>query len=272
MAADDELKKLLISGIEKNGGVRLPTSSSKPSAPTLAADLNQARKLFGEKQTLAAAIVLSKHVQSSAGTSEEIAEIVKLTGLSVARSETEKQLGLLVKEVSEAGQALVKAAVEAAGSGKPTQGAVRLAELERVFGRFPSFAGTFEAAWKEVEGKSPVPLLQEQAQLIDTARQAEGQAEPAQAIKVYERVATTYPYTEAAAISHRRIAELRNAKRAQPRVWTSKNGNFSVTAVLVSFDGTTVKLRSSEGKDIAVPVAALSAEDQALLKADKGQN
>lgn len=271
MAAGDELKKLLISGIDKNGGVRLPATSAKSSSATLAADLSQARKLLGEKQTLKAAALLAKHVQPAAETSEEVAKVIELTGLTLAKSKTEEQLDSLVAEVSEKGKGLVQSAVEAAGTGKATQAAVQLAELERVFSGFPSFADTFEPAWKTVQEKSTEPSLREQARQIDTARQAESNADPAEAIEIYQRVIADYPNTEAAKLSQRRITQLRSGKAAQSRLWKSKNGKFSMSAVLVSSDGTTVKLRSSEGKEIAVPLASLSAEDQEFLRAVRNE-
>jgi hypothetical protein len=49
-------------------------------------------------------------------------------------------------------------------------------------------------------------------------------------------------------------------------VWRDKSGKFSVTATLVSFDGKTARLRTSEGKTITVALGALSEEDQRLLR------
>ena len=59
------------------------------------------------------------------------------------------------------------------------------------------------------------------------------------------------------------------AQPAAERVWKSKDGKFSVTASLSRFDGVTAHLQTSEGKAIAVPLSALSPEDQQFLKTRK---
>jgi hypothetical protein len=145
-----------------------------------------------------------------------------------------------------------------------------LAELERVLGSFPAFENVFDGAWKELLEKSSVPQLKEQANLIDTARQAEG-SDPAGAIAAYEQVVITYPATTAAELSQRRIAQLKSAAGVEARLWKSTAGT-SLTASLVSFDGKTVQLRSSDGKDIAVPLDALSPADQEYLKGVRSRN
>jgi Thioredoxin-like/SLA1 homology domain 1, SHD1 len=270
IAANDEFKKLLISGIEKNGGVRGPVAEGQASlASTLSADLSKARKLLSENQPVAAAAILSKHIQQGAAADEQVAAVIQLTGLSIAKSKGEQQLESLVEELSEKGHALVQAAVAMAGTNNATRGAVQLAELSRVFASFPAFAGTFEAAWKELREKSNLPNLQEQAELIDKARQAESGADPAQAIAAYELVVATYPKTQAAELSERRITQLKETKAAPSRVWKSKDGKFSVTATLVSFDGKAAQLRTSDGKTVAVPLDALSPEDQRFLHGSK---
>ena len=268
IAANDEFKRLLISGIDQNGGVRGPVADGQASlASTLSADLSKARKLLGENQPVAAAAILSKHMQPDATADEQVAAVIQLTGLSIAKPKSEQQLDSLVKELSEKGHALVQAAVAA----DATRGAVQLAELSRVFGSFPAFAGTFETAWKELQEKSNVPNLQQQAELIDKARQAESGADPAQAIAAYQLVVATYPKTQAAELSERRIAQLKETKVAPPRAWKSKDGKFSVTATVVSFDGKAAQLRTSDGKTVTVPLDALSPEDQRFLQAAKTQ-
>jgi nitrogenase subunit NifH len=65
------------------------------------------------------------------------------------------------------------------------------------------------------------------------------------------------------------VAELDMAEEvAEPatRTWTSKNGNFTVEAELVSQDATTVRLKKLDGKVIEVPVSALSDEDRKHLE------
>jgi hypothetical protein len=271
MVADAEFKKLLISGIEKNGGVRGPAAGGKSSlASTLPADLTRAGKLLQGNQPLAAAAIVSKHIQPDGAADEQVAAVVELTGLKVARSKAEEQLDLLVKELSQRGLALLQTALATAGTGDATRGAVQLAELNRVFGGFPSFAGTFEAAWEEFADKSGMPSLQQQAELIDKARQAESAQDPGQAVACYELVVSTYPSTQAAELSKLRITQLKTAKpAAAERLWKSKNGQFSVTASLVSFDGAAAQLLTSEGNSISVPLDALSLEDQRFLQAAK---
>jgi hypothetical protein len=58
--------------------------------------------------------------------------------------------------------------------------------------------------------------------------------------------------------------------KSAARQWKSKNG-FSVTATLVSFDGTSAKLRTEAGNTISVALDALSAEDQQFLKTERPQ-
>ena len=215
MAADDEFKKLLISGIEKNGGVRSP-SAGGASSTTLAADLAKARKLLGENQTLAAAAILARHVRPAADTSEQISAIVELTGLAIARSKSEQQLDALVKEVSDKGRVLVESATKLTAAGD-VRGAVQLAELGRVLHGFPAFAEKFDAAWSEALTAAKAPQLREQAELIDEARQAEGRRDLIQAIQTYERVVTMYPETQAAELCQRRIAQLREVQKPAPR-------------------------------------------------------
>src|SRR5205085_3514847 len=128
----------------------------------------------------------------------------------------------------------------------------QLAELERVFGGYPLFAGKFEAAWKELLAKANVPGLKEQAALVDKARQAETDANPDEAIAAYSLVSATYPGTKVAELSQLRVAQLRAPKPSSSRVWKSKSGQFSVTAGLIAFDGKSAQLQTSDGKMITV--------------------
>jgi len=270
MLPGDEFKKLLIAGIENNGGLRGAVKSSP--ANNLATDLAKARKQWGENQPVAAAATISKYVSSDKADGGEVAELVKLTGLNVAQSKMEEQLDSLVEQVSEKGRSLLQAAVTLASTGDATRSAVQLAELDRVFGAYPSFAGKFDAAWKELLAKASVPNLKEQAEAIDKARQAESAAGPDQAIAAYERVSATYPGTKAAELSQLRMTQLRTPKSAVPRLWKSKSGQFSVTATLVAFDGKSAQLRTAEGKAITIALEALSAEDQQFLMSVKAPN
>jgi hypothetical protein len=270
MAAGDELKKLLIEGIGKNGGVRSPALEfANKSSAEQAADLRQARKLLSEKQVVPAALLVARHIQPAAESDEQIAAVVKLTGLPLAKSNSEAELDALVKQLSGPGQSLVQAALAQASSGDATRGAVQLAELDRAFGKFPALAEPLAAAWKETEAKANVPQLREQAELIDKARAAESEQDLPRAIAAYEEVVATYPGTQAAELSQQRLKQLKPAADASPREWKSKDGKFSVTARLVSFDGVTARLLTTEGKTIDVKIAALSAEDQAHLSAAK---
>ncbi len=54
------------------------------------------------------------------------------------------------------------------------------------------------------------------------------------------------------------------------RRWTSAKGSSSITARLESFDGTTAKLRTAEGRGINVPAEKLSQADQEFLKQHAG--
>ena len=210
MTAGDELKKLLVEGIGKNGGVRASVEGAAPSAEQ-AADLRQARKLLADKQAVQAALLVAKHIPPETQTDEQVSELLKLTGLSLAKSKAEAELDALIQQLSQAGQTLVAAALARTGSGDATRGAVQLAELNRAFGKFPSLAEHLAKAWKELEAKDSVPNLREQAELIDKARAAESEKDLPRSIAAYEAVVATYPGTQAAELSQLRIKQLRSA-------------------------------------------------------------
>lgn len=209
MTAGDELKKLLIEGIGKNGGVRASSEAAASSAER-AFDVRQARKLLDDKQAVQAALLVAKHIPTGTQSDEQVAAILKLTGLSLAKSKAEAELDALVKQLSQAGESLVAAALARTGSGDATRGAVQLAELNRAFGKFPSLAEPLAKAWKEVDAKSSVPKLREQAELIDLARAAESEQDLPRSIAAYEEVVATYPGTQAAELSQLRIKQLRS--------------------------------------------------------------
>jgi hypothetical protein len=275
MSANDELKKLLISGIEKNGGLRRPTPPEKAAlAKTLAADIRKARKLMSEKQLVAAAELVSSHLPEAKDESgdEQLAELVELTGLKFAKSKSEEQLYKVMTELAVKTPAMIIEALALGGTDKATVGAVKLAELNRGFGRFPAQGPIFENAWKQLEERSGIPKLREQAEMIDKARAAEREQDPAQAITAYRLVTTTFPDTQAAKLSQVRLAQLEAKKPGGPsRLWKSKSGKFSVTATLISYDGSVAKLKTKAGKVIEVPAAALSAKDQAFLETARKQ-
>ena len=270
IAPDPEFKKLLISGIQKNGGVRAAGSGKAAPSPSLAADVAKARKLLEQNQTLAAATLMAKHVQPAGETEEtsdeQVAAVVKLTGLKIASSKADEQLDSLVKQLTERGESLVASAVSLGTTTDATKGAVRLAELNRAFEGYPALATTIDDAWKSIQEKSDVPNLKEQALLIDRARAAEVAGEKDQAITSYQEVVTSYPGTQAAKLSELRLSQLRPQVPVEPRVWKSKDGKFSVTATLISFDGVKAQLKKEDGKTIAVPLDVLSAEDQQFLR------
>jgi hypothetical protein len=265
---DDEFKRQLIAGIERNGGLR---GSAKSPTASLFPDISRARHLFSHGNAPAAATIISKHI-SSENVSDEVAAVARLTGLKVARQIGEEELDSLVQQLSEKGELLLQTKMAAARAADDTRTAVKLAELERAFGSFPSFAGKFDTCWKSLLARANVPHLKEQAQLIDKARQAESGPEASQAIAAYEQVLAAYPGTKAADLSELRITQLRAPKSAPSRLWKSKSGQLSVNAALVAFDGKSAQLRTDEGKTITVALDALSAEDQQFLKTVKPQN
>src|SRR5439155_5983764 len=113
MQPGDEFKKLLIQGIEKNGGLR-SAPKSLPS-PDLAADVAKARKLLSDGKPLAAAAILSKRFAAADSANDKndkndnLAELTRITGLKVTGPKTQEQLGAAVQEVCEKGQSLVRA-------------------------------------------------------------------------------------------------------------------------------------------------------------------
>jgi thioredoxin-related protein len=215
MAAGEELKKLLVEGIGRNGGVRASVERAAPSAERVT-DLRQARKLLADKQAVRAALLVAKYIPAETDTDEQVAELVKLTGLSRAKSKEEAELDGLTEQLSQAGQSLIEAAVTRTGSGDATRGAVQLAELNRAFGKFPSLAEPLAMAWKKMEVKSSVPNLREQAELIDKARAAENEKDLPRSIAAYEEVVATYPGTQAAELSQVRINQLRSVIPKRP--------------------------------------------------------
>jgi SLA1 homology domain 1, SHD1 len=258
----DGFNKLLIAGIEKNGGLR----GGAPSPP--ANLVSDARKVLAEGQPLSAGAMLAPYAANEG--QGELADLVKLTGLQVAKAKNHDQLQALVEEVSAKSLSLLEACVAAAGT-DATRAAVQLAELDRVFSGYPALAGKFDAAWKEVLAKSDVARLKDQAERLDKARQAE-RTSPPEAIAAYQRVCTDFPGTKAAELAQLRVAQLQAPKAALPRLWKSNLGQFSVTATLVSFDGKSATLRTDQGKTITVLLEALSGEDQEFLNTTKPQN
>jgi hypothetical protein len=210
MTAGDELKKLLVEGIGRNGGVRAASEAEAPSAER-AADLRQARKLLADKQAVQAALLVSKHIPAETQSDEQVAAVLKLTGLSLAKSKVEAERDALIEQLSQAGKSLVAAAVTRTISGDAIRGAVQLAELNRAFGKFPSLAEPLAEAWKEVVARTSVPKLREQAEMIDLARAAESEKDLPRSIAAYEEVLATYPGTQAAELSQLRIKQLRPA-------------------------------------------------------------
>jgi hypothetical protein len=212
MAAGDELKKLLIDGIGKSGGVRgIGADSDDANSEARAADLSQARKLLAGKQFVLAALLVSKHLASAAEPDAEVAAVMKLTGLPLARSKSAGEVDALAKQLAGPGQKLIEEAVALVAKGEATRGAVQLAQLGRAFGNFPGLAEPLATAWKELDAKAIVPKLREQAELIDKARAAESDKDLARAIAAYEEVVATYPGTQAAELSQQRIKQLKSA-------------------------------------------------------------
>ena len=126
-----------------------------------------------------AAILVGRHIQPAADSDEQVAAVVKLTGLAVVKSKSEAELDALVKQLGEAGQSLVPSALALAVSGDATRGAVQLAELDRAFGKFPALAQPLAATWKELLAKANVPQLRQQAELIDKALRGRKRERPA---------------------------------------------------------------------------------------------
>lgn len=59
--------------------------------------------------------------------------------------------------------------------------------------------------------------------------------------------------------------EMRSDTQDTSRTWTDSTGRFKVRAVLLDFDGTTVKLRTEAGKEVALPLSRLSKGDREHL-------
>ena len=144
------------------------------------------------------------------------------------------------------------------GSFAQRGGAANPELIARYTRRFKLDTNLFFNSFEELLAKTNVPNLKEQAELIDTARQAETGPDQAQAITAYELVCATYPDTKAAELSQLRMTQLQMSKKAAARIWKSKVGQFSVTATLVAFDGKSAQLQTADGKTITVALDALS--------------
>lgn len=68
------------------------------------------------------------------------------------------------------------------------------------------------------------------------------------------------------------IALLAATAWGEERTWTDATGKFSVTAELEEVRGNKVLLRRQDGKQITVPLAKLSAEDQQFLTQHTAEN
>lgn len=62
------------------------------------------------------------------------------------------------------------------------------------------------------------------------------------------------------------VAFVSSATAAEVRTWTDSSGKFTITAEVVAVDEDQVRLRTTEGKEVAVPLSRLSGADQAYLK------
>lgn len=264
----DEVKKELISGLEKNGGIRTSGSGTSTAANE---DVDKARELLRKGQLVPAAELASKLVKlvesnskKPANVDEKITALVKLTGLKVVASGADGQINKLVDDLAAKAQPGIESMVKA-NANNPTIGAVKLAQLERSFGQLPPLVATFQSAWEELQAKSGNRELKKQAELIDKARELEKKEAWSEAVTAYRAVITSYPNTQPAQLCQLRIQQLEAKVSGTARVWKTKNGKYSITATLVSFDGTTVRLISQEGKVMNVAAQLLSDADQQYL-------
>ena len=265
VAIDDELKRLLVSGLEENGGLQRPNSPGKGQLTRMRSDVRKAQSLAKRGQPLAAAEVLGAHL-SNTDSGERLRSLVELTGLPLSRSKAEEEVEALARKLGAVGQGRIKATLALVADDKVTIGAVKLAELERAFGSFRSLEPELAAAWQSVKEKAGSPQIVEQARTIDEARRFENQRDVAKAVDVYRRVTTKFPDTEAARLSQQRLQQLESGRSNSVRTWKSRDGNYAVKATLLSFDGTTAKLKTADGRTIDVPAANLSDADQAFLR------
>lgn len=269
IALNDEFKQQLIAGIQKNGGLRTPSSGKSPERRSIPkAALAKARRQFKKGETVLAALAIAPYVQPS--NADELKELQELTGLTIANATSDAELNELVTELGGDAGPIIDAFVKTNGqkkdNGKHLLSAVKLAKLQRAFGNFPGVSSKLEAAWSELIAGSDVADLQQQATMIDKAREAETEKKTSVAIGAYRAVVTKYPETDAAKLCELRISQLSKRTERKPRTWTSKSGGFSVTATLLSFDGTTATLRTKDGKNVKVPMASLSKADQDVLR------
>lgn len=261
MKPDEKFKEVLIAGIRENGGLRLAEASVDPA---LRSDLAKARQLISEKQMLAAATLMGKYVDDKPA-AEESNELIELTGLKAAKSKFETQRDSLIEELTQHANSSIQQAIALGKADKPIMGAVRLIEVSDAFADYPGLAASLDTAWQEINQKVG-PQAREQALLVAGALGAERSGDVAKAIGSYEKVVLSFPGTQAAELSQIRIEQLRPADTKQMRRWTSKDGKFSVEAVLLSREGDQVRLKNSSGKILNVPASALSADDLKFIE------
>jgi hypothetical protein len=67
-----------------------------------------------------------------------------------------------------------------------------------------------------------------------------------------------------------RKADLKSLKqtvaKATSRTWKDTTGKFSIEATFVSKNATSITLKKTDGKEVTLPIAKLSKEDQAWIK------
>ena len=257
---DDEFKEILVSGIRENGGLRLPEAGADPA---LRADLAKAQGLLAKGDTLAAAQLMGKHLHEPTSSAEAQGAdhpLAALTGLKPAASKLQSQRDRVIEQLLAGGDEAIAEALTLAKSDKAILGAVRLLQVAEAYADYPAMAEKLDAAWKATE-PTVGPKPREQAVIIARALAAERSGDTQAAVREYEQVAREFPGTRTAEMSQIRAAQLQPADPGQLRKWTSKDGKFSVEAAMLSLQGDAVRLRTTEGKVLTVPLASLSAAD-----------
>ena len=202
---------------------------------------------------------------SSAGEPATDHPLAALTGLKPAASKLQSQRDRVIEQLLTGGDAAIAEALSLAKSDKPILGAVRLLQVAEAYADYPAMAEKFDAAWKATE-PTVGPKPREQAAIIARALAAERSGDTQAALREYEQAARDFPGTRTAEMSQIRISQLKPVDPSQLRKWTSKDGKFSVEAAMLLLQGDAVRLQTTEGKVITVPLASLSAADVQFAK------
>ena len=197
-------------------------------------------------------------------------------------SEAAKGIAALIAQLSEKAGGEMKLAETQLTSNQPIAGAMTLVAVRRVYGKLPEVDTAVSAELTKLAGAESTRNLLEQAEALDRGQAAEAALQNRLALVAYQSVVSKYARTDAAKIAQSRIDVIESktsaatSTEADPegegsdtpselRTWKDATGKFQVQARLVDRVGDQVRLETSQGRVISVPVDKLSEADQQFL-------